>query len=167
MAKVGQTGRCVSCRAEISVPESYALGDQVRCRACGTQHKVFRSGEAVRLVIADVTGLRDAVSQNRELVARLEADLRQARGSLGMGVNGLGLGVAYVIWQIGQQDRMWSTDLLWEAAGVAVAVGVALEAANFLFLAKRQQMGRLSREIADARTDGRQLEQRLREAMKV
>jgi len=50
---------------------------------------------------------------------------------------------------------------------VAIVTGLALEAANFFFLAKRQRMRRLGDEIDEARTEGRSLEQKIREASRV
>jgi hypothetical protein len=41
---------------------------------------------------------------------------------------------------------------------------VVLELANFMFLAKRQAIRRLASEIEDARTEGRHLQQKIREA---
>jgi hypothetical protein len=157
----------VNCRTDVAVPDTYAHGDHIKCGSCGTKHKVSR-GEVLRLVIADVAPLREALSNNRALIERLEAELAAARASLGIGLpNGVGLGVAYLLWQVGFQDRMLGPDVFLEAVGVAAATGVVLELANYLFLAKRQKMTRLSAEIAEARQDGRQLEQKIREASKV
>lgn len=162
-----QRARCVNCRTDITVPDTYAHGDHIKCGSCGTKHKVSR-GEVLRLVIADATPLREALANNRALIERLEAELGAARASLGIGLpNGVGLGVAYVLWQVGFEDRMLGSDLFVEGLGVAVAAGVALELANYLFLAKRQKMTRLSAEIAEARQDGRLLEQKIREASRV
>lgn len=162
-----QRARCVNCRTDIAVPDTYAHGDHIKCGSCGTKHKVSR-GEVLRLVIADVTPLKEALANNHALVERLEAELAAARASLGIGLpNGVGLGVAYLLWQVGFKDRMLAPDVFVEAFGVAVATGILLELANYLFLAKRQKMTRLSGEIAEARQDGRQLELKIREASKV
>jgi hypothetical protein len=162
-----QRARCVNCRTDVVVPDTYAHGDHIKCGSCGTKHKVSR-GEVLRLVIADVAPLREALANNRALIERLEAELRAARASLGIGLpNGVGLGVAYLLWQVGFADRLLGQEVFVEALGVAVGAGVILELANYLFLAKRQKMSRLSAEIADARADGRQLEQKIREASKV
>jgi DNA-directed RNA polymerase subunit RPC12/RpoP len=161
-----QRARCIHCRADVVVPDSYAQGDHIKCGSCGTKHKIVR-GEVLRIVIADVTPLRDALQANQQMVERLEADVRRARGSFGLGVNGLGLALIYVLWQVGQKDRLVSLDLGLEALGVAIASGVVLELANYLFLAKRQTLSRLAEEIADARKESRLLEQKIREAGKV
>ena len=166
MESQSQKARCVNCRVDIVVPESYAHGDHIKCGGCGTQHKLIR-GEKLRLVLADVGPLKDALRTNRQLVQRLEADLASARGSFGMGVNGLGIGLIYVLWQVGQKDRLFETPLLWEAAGIALATGVVLELANYLFLAKRQAMSRLSDEIEEANTAAQTLEQKIRESSRV
>jgi hypothetical protein len=161
-----QTARCVNCRSDIAVPASYAHGDQVKCGTCDTRHKVVRDerGQLLRLVIADVGPLRDAVQANRALVNRLEADLAAARHSFGIGVNGLGLGVLYVLAQVGLEDKPLSQTLALQAVGVALVTGGLLELTNHFFLAKREKIARLTADLNDARTEGRQLAQKLREA---
>lgn len=166
MAEQAQKARCVNCRSEIVVPSSYAHADHIKCGACGTQHKVQR-GDVLRLVLADVTPLKDALHVNRQLVSRLEDELQAARGSYGIGANGLGIAVAYVVWEIGVKERPLVLALLWEALGVALVSGLLLELVNFLFLAKRHRMARLSEEIGEAREDGRRLQQRIRDASRV
>ena len=159
-------GRCVHCRSEILVPETYAHGDHIKCVACGTQHKVSR-GEVLRLVIADVAPLKDALRENQRLVERLEDELRGARRSMGIGFNGLGVGIVYLLWQVALEDQAWSSALLIQAAFIAIGSGVALELINWLFLAKRQRIARLSAEIRDARESGRELQKTIREAGRV
>ena len=161
-----QRARCIHCRADVVVPDSYAQGDHIKCGSCGTKHKIVR-GDVLRIVIADATPLKDALQANRTLVDRLETDLRAARGSFGLGVYGLGMALIYVVYQIGQKDRLVSSELAIEALMVAVSSGVVLELANYLFLAKRRQISRLNDEIADARKESHLLEQKIREAGKV
>ena len=158
--------RCVNCRSEVTVPERYAHGDHIKCGTCGTQHKVLR-GDVLRLVIADVTPLKDALRENQRLVERLEDELRGARRSVGIGSNGIGIGVAYAVWQVALQEQALDQSLLIRTLVVAVLSGAALELANFLFLAKRQRIRRLSAEIEEARGDGRGIQQRIREATRV
>jgi hypothetical protein len=158
--------RCVNCRSEITVPERYAHGDHIKCGTCGTQHKVLR-GDVLRLVIADVTPLKDALRENHKLVERLEDELRGARRSVGIGSNGVGIGVAYAVWQVALQEQALDQSLLIRTIVVAVLSGAALELANLLFLAKRQRIRRLSAEIEEARADGRGIQQRIREATRV
>jgi DNA-directed RNA polymerase subunit RPC12/RpoP len=160
-------GRCAECRTEIAVPDSYAQGDHIKCATCGTRHKVSRSGESLRLVLADVGPLKDALRANEMQQSRLEAELRAARASYGVGVNGIGLSVAYAIWQVGFKDRQIALDLLWEVIGVAVLCGVLLELANYMFLAKRKAMSRLSEEIEEAEAEANALKQKIREASRV
>ena len=157
----------MECRTEIAVPSSYTQGDHVKCATCGTRHKVSRSGESLRLVLADVGPLKDALQANEMQQSRLEAELRAARASFGIGVNGIGLSVAYAIWQVGFKDRQIALDLLWEVIGVAVLCGVLLEMANYLFLAKRKVMSRLSEELEDLETEASALKQKIREASRV
>jgi hypothetical protein len=165
MAKT-ELGRCVHCRSEIVVPDSYAHGDHIKCGACGTNHKVSR-GETLRLVVADVTPLKEALHDNQRLVERLEDELRGARRSMGIGFNGLGVGIVYLLWQVALADQAWSTGLLVRAAFIAIGSGAALELINWLFLAKRQRIARLTDEIRDAREDGRELQKTIREAGRV
>lgn len=166
MTNGSQRGRCVHCRAEISVPDAYAHGDHIKCGSCGTKHKVSR-GETLRLVLADVAPLREALADNVRLVERLEDEIRGARRSLGIGINGLGIGVLYAIVQVGVNDTPISRSLGWEAFGIALAVGIGLELANHLFLAKRQRIQRLSADLQEARDAGRHLQKVIREAGRV
>jgi hypothetical protein len=158
-----QKARCVHCRTDVSVPDSYAHGDHIKCGTCGTKHKVGR-GETLRLVLADVTPLRDALRDNARMVERLEDEIRGARRSLGIGINGLGIGVLYAIVQVGVNEAPLSWSLAWASLGVALVVGIGLEMANHLFLAKRQRIRRLSEELHEAREAGRQLQKVIREA---
>jgi hypothetical protein len=158
-----QKARCVHCRTEIAIPDSYAHGDHIKCGTCGTKHKVSR-GEILRLVLADVTPLREALRENERMVERLEDEIRGARRSLGIGVNGLGIGVLYAIVQVGLNDAAITTRLAWESLGIALLVGIGLELANHLFLAKRQRIHRLTEELREAREAGRQLQKVIREA---
>ena len=156
------------CRADILVPDQYQHGDHIKCGACGMRHKVTRGErEGVRLVIADVAPLREALHANQQLVGRLEDELRGARHSIGMGANGVGIGVAYFIWQVALKEQPVSLDLAWSAALVALGSGAVLELVNYLALAKRQAISRISRDLEDARNEGRSLQQKIREASRV
>jgi hypothetical protein len=130
------------------------------------RHKVSR-GEVLRLVIADAAPLKEALQANQAMTERLEAELRGVRGSFGVGVNGLGLALIYALWEIVRKDHAIDAGLAWESLAVAVLSGVALEAANFFFLAKRQRMTRLSTEIEEAEAESRLLQQKIREAGRV
>ena len=155
--------RCVNCRSEVTVPERYAHGDHIKCGTCGTQHKVLR-GDVLRLVIADVAPLKDALRENQRMVERLEDELRGARRSVGIGGNGIGIGVAYAVWQVALQEQALDQGLLIRTLLVAIVSGGGLELTNFLFLAKRQRIRRLTAEIDEARSDGRAIQQKIREA---
>jgi hypothetical protein len=161
-----QNGRCVNCRSDISVPDTYAAGDHIKCASCGTRHKVQR-GETLRLVLADVTPIKESLRANEQLIARLEADLRTTRLSLGLGANGLGFGLAYLAWEVLYEGRLWSTGLLLNGLGIAVAAAAVLELANYLFLGKRAKLSRISGEIREAEEEGRRLQQRIRDAGRV
>jgi hypothetical protein len=161
-------GRCVFCRADILVPDSYHHGDHVKCGQCGTRHKVTRGErEGVRLVLADIAPLRDALKANESMVGRLEDELRGARHSIGLGANGLGIGVAYLIYQFAVKDQPMSTDLIWSAVLVGAGAGIALELLNYVALAKRKAISRISRELDEAREEGRALQQKIRDASRV
>jgi hypothetical protein len=51
--------------------------------------------------------------------------------------------------------------------GVGLLAGIVLEALNFLFLAKRQRIRRLSMDLDEAREENRRLQKLLREATRV
>ena len=162
-----QKARCAECRTEIEIPASYTHGDHVKCATCGTRHKVVRSGEAVRLVLADVGPLKETLRQYEAQQNRLEAELRHARASFGVGVNGVGIGVIYAIWQVAFKDAQIGLPLLWEVVAVVVVSGVLLELANYFFLAKRKAMSRLSQEIEEVEAEARAIQQKIREASRV
>ncbi len=159
-------GRCLSCRSEVMVPNHFADGDIMQCAVCRMSLKIVRSSAAgtVRLVIADVTPLRDEMTSIELRVSGLESDLRRARASLGIGANGFGLGVLYVIAQVMLEDAALSRGLLLIA--IAIACGIGLELANFFFLAKRREMSRLSAEIDEANSEIRQLQAKIRESVR-
>ena len=161
-----QTARCLHCREEVSVPDRYAHGDHVMCGACRTKHKVVR-GDRLRLVLADVGPLRDALAQNQQLVTRLEAELGHARASFGIGANGLGIGLIFALYQVGMRGAPLSTSLLLNALGIAIVSGLLLEAANWSFLAKRNAITRINRELGEARVEGQRIRQQMREATRV
>ena len=158
--------RCVHCREEISVADRYAHGDHIKCGVCGTKHKVVR-GDRLRLVIADVGPLRDALVQNERLVERLEAELSHARASFGIGANGFGIGLIYALYQVGVNGAPISKSLGMATLGVAVVSGLLLEAANWSYLAKRHALMRLDQELQEARAEGQKLRQQIREATRI
>jgi len=158
--------RCAYCRSEVSVPDAYAQGDHIKCGSCGTKHKVAR-GEVLRLVLADVSPLQEALRANEHHLDRLEAELAHARGSFGIGANGVGIAVIFLLWKVTYDAQTWSTDLLWGAVGVAIFSGILLELANYAFLAKHRAISRVSLEIETAQAEGTRLKQRIREASRV
>jgi hypothetical protein len=158
--------RCVHCRTDVVVPATYAHGDHVKCGTCGTKHKVMR-GDVLRLVIADVAPLKEALFDNHRMVERLEDELRGARRSFGIGANGIGLGVLYVVYQVAIKEQSLSQQLFLAAVGVGLACGIALELVNYLALAKRQRIRRLNAELDEARAAGRQIEKLIREASRI
>ena len=158
--------RCVSCREEITVADRYAHGDHIKCGVCGTKHKVVR-GDRLRLVIADVGPLRDALAQNDRLVERLEAELAHARASFGIGANGFGIGLIYALYQVGLNGAPLSKSLLWTSVGIALFSGLLLEFANWSFLAKRNALIRIGKELDEATTEGQKLRTQIREATRV
>jgi hypothetical protein len=161
-----RTARCVHCREEVSVPDRYAHGDHIKCGACGTKHKVVR-GDRLRLVIADVSPIRDALGQNQQLINRLEAELAHARASFGIGANGIGIGVIFALYPVGVNGAALSAGLFANAVGIAIVSGLLLEAANWSFLAKRSAITRISAELEEARAEGQQLRQQMRDATRI
>lgn len=159
-------GRCVHCKVEITVPDHYAHGDHIKCGGCGTKHKVVRA-DRVRLVLADPGPLRDALAQNEQLTARLEAELAHARGSFGIGANGFGIALIYALYQVGMRGEPIGRGLVTEVVVVALLSGLALELANWAFLAKRHRMTVLTEELDEARLEGARLRTILREATRV
>jgi hypothetical protein len=166
MAQDAPTARCVYCRVDVKVPASYAHGDHIKCGSCGTKHKVVRA-DRLRLVLADTAPLKESLAQNEQLVHRLESELAHARASYGIGANGIGIGVGYLLYQIGFKGAALDGALIANAVGVALIAGFLLELANFLFLAKRQHMTRISAELEEAEEEGARLRQLIREATRV
>jgi hypothetical protein len=160
-----QPGRCLNCRSEIQVPETYADGDNLQCHSCGAGLRVLRRG-ALRLVIADVEPVRHELKAAQQRIASLEKDLARARASLGIGANGLGIGVLYVVAKVALEEQPLSRELLLTAVGIAILTGILLELANLLFLAKRREMSRLSAEIAEMQKDADALQRKIRESVK-
>ena len=158
--------RCVHCREEISVADRYAHGDHIKCGVCNTKHKVVR-GDRLRLVIADVGPLRDALAQNEQLVERLEAELAHARASLGIGGERLRDRPDLRAVPGGREGRARSARACCgRRSAIAVVAGLLLEAANWSFLAKRSAMTRLGHELDEARAESQKLRQQIREAGK-
>jgi hypothetical protein len=158
--------RCVHCREDIQVADRYAHGDHIKCGACGTDHKVVR-GDRLRLVLADVGVLRDALAHNEQLVVRLEAALARTERSFGIGANGIALATAVVAFKVFVRDVPIDMDLLWLFLTIAVVSGLLLEAANWSFLGKRRALTRIAGEIAEARVEGEKIRARIREATRV
>lgn len=158
-----QKARCVHCRTDVRVPESYADGDHIKCGACGTGHRVLRSETGLRLVLADVGPLRDNLRTNEQRLNNLAQDLREARASFGIGVNGLGIGVIYLLVKVAWEDKPLTQELCVTAGIIAVLVGILLEAANALFLQKRKAIVQISSEIERLETESRELRRRIRE----
>lgn len=158
--------RCIHCRELVQVSDRYAQGDHIKCGSCGTKHKVVR-GDRLRLVLADPAPVRDALAQNEALVARLESDLAQARLSFGIGANGAAIGVGYALYRVLAAGAPVDTALVWQGVGIALGSAVLLEAASWAFLAKRQRVTRIAREIDEARVEGARLRQLLRDASKL
>jgi len=155
--------RCVHCKVEISVPDQYAQGDHIKCGGCGTKHKVVR-GDRLRLVLADVAPMRDALAQNEQLTTRLEAELAHARGSFGIGANGFGIALIYALYQVGMRGEPIGKALVIEIVVVALLSGITLELLNWAFLAKRHRITVLTRELEEARADATRLRMLIREA---
>jgi hypothetical protein len=157
------TARCVECRADVHVPDTYAHGDHIRCGTCGTAHRVSR-GEVLRLVLADLGPLNEALKASQARRERLEDELAGARGRLGMGFQGLYVGVAYVFLEVLVNKHEWTAGLVFTGLVLALVCGIVIELLNFLFFAKRRRIQQLTAEIEEVRRGERELRQRLRDA---
>ena len=155
---------CVHCRTDVSVPDSYADGDHIKCGACGMQHRVLRTNGSLRLVLADVGPLREALHSNQQRIERLQNELHAARGSFGIGVNGLGAGVIYIVSKVALDDELWSRALAINAIVISLVCGAVFELANFLFLSKGKLIAQLGEEIELMTAETRELERKIREA---
>ena len=162
MDEKSAVAQCAHCRADVAVPDSYAHGDHIRCGTCSTSHRIQR-GEALRLVLADVTPLKDALQDTQQRLGRLEDELAGARGRLGIGMHGLYVGVAYLLYSV-HQGELLSAALAFKTLAVIVVCAVVLETLNFFFLAKRQRIERLSGEIDELKREAVALRHKLREA---
>lgn len=157
--------RCAECGGAISLSDTDTHGAQVRCPSCQTVMRVLRR-PGTRLVHADVDPLRHALQAGQRRERELERELGRARASMGIGINGLGIGLLYVIAKVALEEQPLTRELIVTALVIAAAAGVALELANFLFLAKRRELGRLSRELERVASDNRRLQSRLRDAQR-
>ena len=159
----GKTARCISCRSEISVPDSYGEGSQIGCGTCSTQLRVVRAG-GLRLVIADPLALRETLREVKQSIDQAERELQTARASWGIGVNGLGIGVFYVVTRMALEDWHLNRALITKGVVIALVVGILLELANTLFLAKRQAISRLTAQLQLANAEKKELERKIRES---
>jgi len=160
---VDLTARCASCRFDVSVPGSYAEGAQISCPRRSVQLRILRKG-GLRLVIADPLALRETLRQVKLDIAQANRELQTARASWGIGVNGLGIGVLYVIDKVALEERHLNQGLIVEAVVLSAIVGGLLEVANTLFLAKRQTVARLTEQLRVATVDQKELERKIRES---
>jgi len=159
-----RVARCISCRSEVSVPDGYADGAQISCGSCAVQLRIVRSGGGLSLVIADPLALRETLRQVKLDIAQANRELQEARASWGIGVNGFGIGVLYVVARVALDERPLNRGLIIEAVVLSVIVGVVLELVNTLFLAKRQTISRLTEQIARAVSEQKELERKIRES---
>jgi DNA-directed RNA polymerase subunit RPC12/RpoP len=158
--------RCVHCRSEVTVPASYAHRDHIKCPDCGTRHRISR-GEVLRLVLADVAPLKEALESNRQLVDRLQNDLQATTMSFGLAANGLVVGVLYFFWRAFLEGAPVTLALIVQALGLSLLSAVIIEIVNYLFLGKRRRLNQLTAEIEEARADANELQQKIREAGRV
>jgi hypothetical protein len=155
--------RCISCRSEVSVPDSYAEGAQIGCASCAVRLRIVRNG-GLRLVIADPLALVENLRQVKLDISQANRELQTARASWGIGVNGFGLGVLYVVAKVALDQRPLDRGLIIEAVVLSVIVGVLLELVNTLFLAKRQTISRLTEQLRLATAEQKELERKIRDS---
>jgi DNA-directed RNA polymerase subunit RPC12/RpoP len=157
--------RCAECGAAISLSEADTHGAQVQCPSCQTVMRVLRR-PGTRLVHADLDPLRHALQAGQRREREIERELSRARASMGIGINGLGIGLLYVVAKVALAEQPLTKDLIVTALVIAAATGIALELANFLFLAKRRELGRISQELERVTAENRRLRSQLREAQR-
>ena len=158
-----RAARCPNCRSEVVVPESYAEGAQIGCGTCSVQLRIMRA-EGLRLVIADPLALRETLRQIKVDIEATKRELQTARASWGIGVNGFGIGLLYVVARMFLEQRRLSQELVVRAIVLSLLVGVLLELANYLFLAKRKAISRLSEQLRRSVADQRETERKIRES---
>jgi hypothetical protein len=158
-------GKCLNCKAEVQVPNTFADGEQIDCAVCGIALKILRPGGGLRLVIADLTPFRDEMRAKQQQIKDLEHDLAKARASFGIGANGLGLGVMYVIARVGLEEKPLTSGLIAIGVAIALVTGIALEVANLLFLAKRRDMTRLAEEITQAQAELKETQRKIKDSL--
>lgn len=158
-----RNARCANCRSEVPVSDSYADGAHISCGSCSVRLRIVRA-EGLRLVMADPMALQETLRQLRLDMTRTRRELDAARASWGIGVNGFGIGVLYVVAKVALEQRPLEQGLLLEAVAVSVGVGVMLELANYLFLAKRQAISNLTEQLRVATAEQRELERKIRES---
>ena len=165
MAFDTRPGKCLNCRAEVQVPNTFADGEQVDCQVCGLALKILRPGGGLRLVIADLTPFRDEVRAKQQQISDLEAKRGRAKASFGIGANGFGLGVMYVVAKVGLEEQPLTADLVGFGVAIALVSGALLELANLLFLAKRREMTRLGEEITQAQAELKEAQRKIKESV--
>jgi len=100
----------------------------------------------------------------RELVERFENELRAARGSLGIGTLGFGIGVLYVLDKIGLEELTLTREIIVTGVILSVVTGILLELANFLFLSKRRLINQLNEQLAVMKDEAKELQRKIRES---
>jgi hypothetical protein len=154
---MNQTSRCPRCKSDVPVPEAFASGDTLPCDICQSQLRVLRNDKgAMRLVIADAGPVREQLTFNKTHV--------DARHSIGIGANGFAISVLYLVSRLALEEREMEMGLLVEAIVLGVVVGIGLEAANYLFLAKRKAITRITGEIDQMKEEQKLLQGLVREA---
>lgn len=156
--------RCPSCRDNVEVGGRYAHGDQMQCSNCHAGLKVVRQGNTLRLLIADLAPLREELKALNKRIFDVDRELARARASWGIGINGLGVGVVYVLVKVALEEQAIDRTMIAVAVAISVVVGLVLEGANYLFLAKHRQMSDLSEEIASLRAEAKALQQKIKES---
>src|SRR5678815_5209907 len=114
-----RVAKCINCRGDVSVPDAYEDGAQISCGQCSTQLKIVRK-DGLRLIIADPLALRESLREMKQDIVRLNRELQTARASWGIGVNGFGIGLLYVIARMFLEHRQLSRDLIGRAIGLSL-----------------------------------------------
>ncbi|MCM2256921.1 MAG: hypothetical protein NDJ94_14795 [Vicinamibacteria bacterium] len=155
---------CPNCKDKVEVGSRYAHGDQMQCGNCSAGLKVVRQGNSLRLLIADLTPLREELKALNKRIFDVDAELARAKASFGIGVNGFGVGVLYVLVKVALEEQVIDRTMIAIAVLISLVVGVLLEGANYLFLTKHRQMSELADEIASLRVEAKGLQQKIKES---
>jgi hypothetical protein len=158
-------GKCLNCKGQVDVPNTFEDGEVFDCGLCGTALKIIRKG-GLRLVINDLTPLKEELRGYQGRIHELQRELTKARASFGIGANGLGLGVLYVVAQVALEEKPLDSALIGMGVAISLITGALLELANLLFLAKRREMTRIGEEITQVQAEMAETQRKIKDSLR-